>query len=545
MRFFGLLLFILYSVVALAQDTEYLVIHRSIEKPLWQPFELTVINQQGKILRSVNTGIQHGLLVEHGFSEGGEFFWILQPDNKRHWIHIYNSKDLKLIKRLEIGQPASMSPSKGGFPSRDFFLHLSADGEQFVALTKKRSKKFLQVFDVPSASLELEQPLGKGRFRAQFSLLKNYVITSGVTGNRRKLHVIDLQAGVLSGEHGLGSYDVEITPGEYHYMVQLQLPEQNGGEYRAYVRALASTRQVIEPIASQKPIGVYMSQDLESDLIAYQPNQANANLTLFRLSRDGELTQLLETSQNQGAHIIRFLENERRYFIAGRSQFLIGDLDSAEYVSGNAGFDISEGFFSQNGDHVYFREGTGSEVAVHDALTGSQLGRTGTGRTDVKVAKVLMSVTYTAVGLYTGYYFGVSSGRNDTAMLLENGQRQLFVINAFSDDVTSLNANDLSVKKKMATGSGTFLVTQLPGADDHLVYTFSNRFVSVFAPETGQLLHKQKIDQLIGFDVSENLVFNKSKEQLQLIMPHEGTVINVPELNESFIVHPIWNHQTE
>ena len=115
----------------------------------------------------------------------------------------------------------------------------------------------------------------------------------------------------------------------------------------------------------------------------------------------------------------------------------------------NSPFDIASGFFSNDSNLVYVREGTGSEVAVIDFSSQKILGDSGTGRASVKFGQFLATV---ALGAATGYYTGYVNTfyrYSDTAMILSRSQKRLYVVNAKTNDVTYLMPKICQVEKAL------------------------------------------------------------------------------------------------
>ena len=142
----------------------------------------------------------------------------------------------------------------------------------------------------------------------------------------------------------------------------------------------------------------------------------------------------------------------------------------------------------------------------------------GVGRKSVKFGQFMATVALGAVsGYYTGY-ISVSYRFSDTAMLLSGNQERLYVVNSKTNDVTLFNARDLSGRKGVATGNGTFGVFQLKDNDSVVdnngnVFVLSPNSVSYFNPSSLDAVGKVEYKTFVSFDAEENLLFTKDEEE--------------------------------
>ncbi len=137
-------------------------------------------------------------------------------------------------------------------------------------------------------------------------------------------------------------------------------------------------------------------------------------------------------------------------------------------------------------------------------------------------------------GYYTGYV-SVSYIYSDTAMLLSRDERRLYVVNAKTNDVTLFDAKDLSGRKGIATGKGTFGVFQLnneyyPEEKDSNVFVVSPSSVSYFNQTSLDVVNKVEFTSFINFDAEENLLFTKDKQKnLNIYELSTGKIITTIE----------------
>lgn len=190
-------------------------------------------------------------------------------------------------------------------------------------------------------------------------------------------------------------------------------------------------------------------------------------------------------------------------------------------------FDTANIIWKPSKKRLFLREGSGSEVAAFDTLTGEKIDRSGTGRPGVKFGQFLASAAFTAVGYgygYIAYAYKLSS----TDMMLNVNQDKLYVINSKTNDVTQFNANDLSGRKALATGGGTAFMYQHEDNSDSF-FVLSNKKANIISDKDFSMIKQLKFDEVLGLDFDASLLFIKEDDTIKAMSMIDGSFLpNLP-----------------
>ena len=105
--------------------------------------------------------------------------------------------------------------------------------------------------------------------------------------------------------------------------------------------------------------------------------------------------------------------------------------------------------------------------------------------------------------------------------------------------MTHFNAHDLSDRKAIATGGGTFLV--YPGqAADAPLWVFSRKRINQINDERFELEQEIEYESLVGFDMVTNEFVIKTTDAVVTYDMNSGQVINQWNLSA---VDAIWSEQ--
>ncbi len=275
----------------------------------------------------------------------------------------------------------------------------------------------------------------------------------------KKLQIYDMLTGELICNYDNKNISKSYHLSEEHILMVFRERSRNGV-------SKPHKLSIIDPISGQL---------LANKTLARSPpvfsQMQNANEPLFLATYHDENRELLKLYQVKGVNFIElaevkedikprlliFDENKKKFMIVGKHHSVSVDLkQQASRSMLKNPFDIATGFFSENGDLIYLREGTGSEVGIYDYRSKQMINESGTGRAGVKFSQFIGTVLVASVTAYAGGYAVIPVRRSDTAMITDDKEKSLFVINAKTNDVTIFDAKKLNGRKSLATGNGTF-----------------------------------------------------------------------------------------
>ncbi len=141
----------------------------------------------------------------------------------------------------------------------------------------------------------------------------------------------------------------------------------------------------------------------------------------------------------------------------------------------------------------------------------------GTGRAGVKFGQFMGSVLLASAGVYYAGYASFPVAYSDTAMITDDDEKSLYVINSKTSDVTIFDAHTLSGKHSLPTGAGTFAVFKLnqefkPGHSEKIMVMAANR-LNYIDVNTHDIVHKVDYQTLVNFDVEEDLFIVQNKDK--------------------------------
>ena len=219
---------------------------------------------------------------------------------------------------------------------------------------------------------------------------------------------------------------------------------------------------------------IYVKDEINNRLYVAAKDLKSNELILMEFA-DGELTRIDTNGLKlKPVNIIVNEDSEKLLIVGKKDNLLLDRTNPKNSILMDQPFDTANVIWNPSNNRLFLREGSGSEVAVFDTLTGEKIDRSGTGRAGVKFGKFLASVAFSVVQYNLGYV-GVAYGRTSTEMMLNGSEDKLYVINTKTNDVTHFNASDLSDRKAIATGSGTSLIYRHINHDDSLFVLSSNK----------------------------------------------------------------------
>jgi hypothetical protein len=463
------------------------------------------------VLKSQNVGTAQ--LMNQFFSPSGKYMvvYLTRKKKEKDELVIYLTKDFSEILRKEVKIPSFYY----GSHIKPFFN----DDESIIALQLLKSKKnnVLNAYVIEGGYLLYSKPLEKKSMLFGQSSTKNTLYIGGKAGVRgySSIEVIDINNG-----ESLNKMAKKYA--KYKYMPTIQS--------NLFIADYAGKKHNFEIIVLNNDTGKSVLRENTgnvSPVFTTKNNMENVYfVNNFKNKLGFEINQLKDNKIDNIARIdtdikpVFFAASNKldRFIVASTSNFILVDTESSKVPKRiSSPFDIATGYFSADDSLVYLREGTGSEVGVIDFNQQKIINESGTGRKSVKFGLFMATVALGAAsGYYTGY-INVSYSYTDTAMLLSRDEQRLYVVNSRTNDVTLFDAKDLSGRKGIATGSGTFGVFQLkheyyPEQEDSNVFVISPSSISYFNQFSLDIIKKIDFKTFINFDVEENLLFTKDKQ---------------------------------
>ncbi|KAA3642129.1 MAG: hypothetical protein DWP95_05600 [Proteobacteria bacterium] len=486
---------------------------------------IQIYNHQAQLLKAINAGEsrKNGGRIFH-FDDPDRFYYYAYENGSKARLKIYNKTDFSLVAAHDI-EPLYEEVIVGtGVYS---LAGLNADKSRlFMHVGKKKTQEIL-IFDVRTGVLLQRVPLGKYKTKVTAYNLGDVLVATVNTGKNRSIQLIDVETGQVKFKKVYEYKDVAgFVHGDYVFYAYVT-GKRVDTVYQYYVRNFVTGELQDFKFKSYSQLAYAENKDKSSVYIVGNDIENNKSTTVFKFNQ-GSIERLPVQGITIKPQKLLLDNQEQQLLILGKSDLTVVSLRNPSQAKlTDLPFDVGDVVFNESGSHLYLKEGAGSEVALIDVASGEKLARTGTGRPGVKFGQFMASAALLGVGLNSGYvYFAASFSR--TGMILNHAQNRLFVINSKTNDVTLLNADDLSGREAIATGGGTYMVYQL-AHESAPIMVLSQEKINWINGVTGSLISEFEFDVLSGIHFDHGLIFVSDDEQTRVFsMKTSELVVTLP-----------------
>jgi len=411
------------------------------------------------------------------------------------------------------------------------FFDVSPDASKLYIQTNQKKVRNIMVFDNNSGELLKQIPLIKTKSYSFLSDDSDYLLTLYTSKHILSIH--DANSFIKIKDVALKSTTPAIKISKYGEIYQDYLFISAKANYRnkkntykiKTLNLKTKEEKTSEYITNGKPI--YVKDNSNNKLYIAAKNIKNNQLILLEFL-EGNLTRIDTNEFKLYPKDIIFNEGSEKLLIIGKKDNLLLDRENPkDSILMDQPFDTANIIWKPSKKRLFLREGSGSEVAAFDTLTGEKIDRSGTGRPGVKFGQFLASAAFTAVGYgygYIAYAYKLSS----TDMMLNVNQDKLYVINSKTNDVTQFNANDLSGRKALATGGGTAFMYQHEDNSDSF-FVLSNKKANIISDKDFSMIKQLKFDEVLGLDFDASLLFIKEDDTIKAMSMIDGSFLpNLP-----------------
>jgi len=471
------------------------------------------------------------------YKRPGSFIQTKDTNNKYYYQHtnktdamlkVFDAKTFSLKYSAKIGQLDSVLLAE--YQVKTFF-DVSPDSSKLYIQTKKNKVRKIMVFDNNTGELLKELPLLKSKSYSFLSDNSDYIVTQYISKHILSIH--DTNSLKKIKEVQLKSTTPATKISKYGEIFQDYLFISSKANYRnkkntykiKTLNLKTKEEKTSEYITNGKPI--YVKDNSNNILYIAAKNIKNNRLILLEFL-EGNLTRIDTNEIKLYPKDIIFNEDSEKLLIIGtKDNLLLDRKNPKDSILMDQPFDTANTIWNPSNHRLYLREGSGSEVAVFDTLSGKKISRSGTGRPGVKFGHFLASAAFTAVGYNYGYiaYAYINSS---TQMLLNVSGDKLYVINSKTNDVTQFDASNLTGRKAIATGGGTGLIYQNKEYPDSLIVISSKKF-NIINDKDFTLKKQIKYDEFVGLDIESSLLFIKQNDKVKALSMIDGSFLpNLP-----------------
>ncbi len=441
-------------------------------------------------------------------------------DNKKALLQIVDKTDISQIKNIEMAHIHNRLVAQNQFYT---FYHLTEDHKHLLIHTGTKKNQKLLVIDVAAGTVLKEIPLSKFKNEVSLSSDKNYILINNTS--KDELTVLRLADFNVALTSKLGEYRQYGTIHHDHLYLTKYSGTKQKKQYWIQAIDLKSKNKVnIEGKSKAQP--VFASSETSNKLYSINTDEKGKRVFLSELKGTESSTLHAYDIKNLSPDDMYVIDDFDQILVKQRNRIATFDLGQSErHAVTKLPFDTASYFYNTSGNLLYLREGTGSEVAVVDVPTGELIERSGTGRPGVKFGQFMATVALAGVtGGATGYMY-IGFKYSSTGMILNRTENKLYVINWKTNDVTQFNAGDLSGRKAIATGRGTFLIYQ---GDEKTapVWVFSNKQITQINDQTFAMTQAIEYEDIVGFDEDQDYFIIKTEEQIQTYDMKTGQITN-------------------
>jgi len=482
------------------------------------------------------------------YKRPGSFIQTKDTNNKYYYQHtnktdamlkVFDAKTFSLKYSAKIGQLDSVLLAE--YQVKTFF-DVSPDSSKLYIQTKKNKVRKIMVFDNNTGELLKELPLLKSKSYSFLSDNSDYIVTQYISKHILSIH--DTNSLKKIKEVQLKSTTPAPKISKYGEIFQDYLFISSKANYRnkkntykiKTLNLKTKEEKTSEYITNGKPI--YVKDNSNNILYIAAKNIKNNRLILLEFL-EGNLTRIDTNEIKLYPKDIIFNEDSEKLLIIGtKDNLLLDRKNPKDSILMDQPFDTANIIWKPSKKRLYLREGSGSEVAVFDTLSGKKISRSGTGRPGVKFGQFLASAAFTAVGYNYGYiaYAYINSS---TQMLLNVNGDKLYVINSKTNDVTQFDASNLTGRKAIATGGGTGLIYQNKEHPDSLIVISSKKF-NIINDKDFTLKKQIKFDEFVGLDIESSLLFIKQNDKVKALSMIDGAYLpNLPLGQDVYNIIPL------
>ncbi len=450
--------------------------------------------------------------------ESKNMFFYGMIDRKQAKIQIVDKDDLSHVKTITIDHIHDRLMNQQQLYK---FYQLTADHKHLLIHTGFKKNQNLTIIDVDKGSVLRKIPLSRQKNEVSVSADQNYILINNTS--RDELTLVSTDDFNVAFTSKLGEFrQFGIIHNNFLYLTKYKGKDRNKIYWIQALNIISKEKLDLQIKSKEQPI--FTINERSNELYSVHTDDRGKKLVLSVINE--------QTISDMGEFDIKmspekmFADDQlNKIMIKGKKRISTIDLNNlSQFTSTKLPFDSVNYFYNKAGNLLYLKEGSGSEVAVVDVNSGELLERSGTGRKGVKFGQFMASVALAGVGANFGYmvYFAKYS---NTGFTLNHHENKLYVINSKTNDVTHFNAKDLSDRKAIATGGGTFLVHQGDDTDAPL-WVFSNKRITQISDRTFTTEKEIDYENIIGFDFDKDYFIIKTTEHIITYDMKTGDISN-------------------
>ncbi len=482
--------------------------------------EVAELNQaDGSILSTIQLSSSYKYGMERlTLPESQRMFFYGLIDKKKAKIQIVNKLDLSDIKTITIDHIHNRLLTQYQVYK---FYQLTEDQRHLLIHTGFKKNQSLTVIDVESGAVLRKVPMSRYKNEVSVSSDQAYITLNNTSRDELTLvRTSDFNVAMTStlGE----ARQFGIIHDDFLYLTKFK------GKNRAktfWVQALnLKTKEKTDLITASSEQPIFAVNSKTGQLLSVRTDKSGKQLILQQFNGN--------TTSDIGTFDIKMIPQKMyiddvfdQLLVMGKGKISNIDLNNVSlYAQTKLPFDTANYLYNKSGNLLYLKEGTGSEVAVVDVKSGELIERSGTGRQGVKFGQFMASVALAGVTAGTGYMYIVVK-YSSTGMAINHNQDKLYVINSKTNDVTHFSANNLSDRKAIATGGGTFLVHQGSAADAPL-WVFSNKQISQINDQSFELEKAIEYETIVGLELAIDQFIIKTEDNILTYDMKTGNITN-------------------
>lgn len=488
-----------------------------------------------EVLSTTELGKFSGFSIATGFGDKeGDFFQVILPPAKGRQpaqLAVFSMESRQEVARLPIGDlHAQKAAGEAGF------IELSEDQSTLYILGREKKKWRLDVYERPShrkiSSLDLPKTL------ASALLLPNGKIALSVKtkNSHQELQLLNTTTGALVAAHEFPRFsELRLIPGDNQkdlvVLATRNVPiDRDPGDLKVIHgdvvdlhRLNVENGEKSEPLKlGYEPTPVNLDEANQFGYFATRQTLSEKGISLWKVDQ-GQVELLIETDIQANPEFTMVSEkNGVAVVYCGYSAVILDLAGKSLRHAVELPIEALSGFLNSTGQLAYFRETKGSEVGLLDLLDGKVIDAVPTGDKGTKFLQAMSTVAGVAMAGITGYGFFIIRPGTETAMLTDTNEKNLYVINSRTGDVTVLNAASLA-RIKVLKVTGPMLLSHYE--DSPFVYALGWGEVALIDPVTNEIVRNHTNGGFVGANKDKGRIFFSTEHGLQQIDIRTGNVV--------------------
>ncbi|MCF6300055.1 MAG: hypothetical protein L3J52_02890 [Proteobacteria bacterium] len=405
---------------------------------------------------------------------------------------------------------------------------ISDDDSKLIVVSKGAKNLEINIYDLNSSEELFNRKLGVYGHHISRSIDNKFIIFESQSSKKRLFTVIDIKSLKTSALVNLGQSPITTHVFNNSLFVSTQRSPKRNKYYSLSKIDFKNNKKTKYKTHSLTPF-VFVHDAHQNQLYVAGKNTKKKK-DLFVMTFDKDLSFEVKNFAKKVKPIkSKINKNNTKLMIIGENKLATVDIKKnmlQSYI--RIPFDPLNGFMNTKGTIAYVQEDKGSQVGNFDLVSGKLIEQSNAGRF---FNQVIVNTRRFVISGLTQYFFMRQNSQKN--IMLDNLEKNLFVINATTNDLSIFDAQ--SLKKQLAIGTGfkTYFMSQGPNKKSPFLIVGKNR-ISLFDSQLNNEVLKLPEATMKGLDNDKDLLFYTLGNTL-----HVYDMLNRKEVSQLNMFNPL------